>query len=70
MPVNTELRQTRLIRPSEAFGLLGIGQTKGYRMIKSGTLPTVRLGGSIRIPLAALNAWIEQNTSAARSVAN
>jgi excisionase family DNA binding protein len=62
--VHNELNQKRLIRPAVAFNLLDIGHTKGYGLVKSGILPTVRLGGSIRIPLAALEAWIEHNTRA------
>jgi excisionase family DNA binding protein len=63
--IHNKLNQKRLIRPAVAFDLLDIGHTKGYGMVKSGLLPTVRLGGSIRIPIAALEAWIEQNTRAA-----
>jgi excisionase family DNA binding protein len=64
MQVNSGLNQMRLIRPALAFDLLDIGHSKGYDLVKSGVLPTVRLGGSIRIPLAALETWIEQNTRA------
>lgn len=33
-----------VVRLPEAFQLLGIGPTKGYQLVKSGDLQTVRIG--------------------------
>jgi excisionase family DNA binding protein len=38
----------------EAAAALGIGLTALRALLRDGTLPHVRIGGSIRIPLAAL----------------
>ncbi|MBV9661870.1 MAG: helix-turn-helix domain-containing protein, partial [Acidimicrobiales bacterium] len=40
----------------EAFRLLGIDRTTGYKAIRQGTfpVPVLRLGRSIRVPTAAL----------------
>jgi excisionase family DNA binding protein len=65
MASTAELNQKRLIRPAEAFDLLGVGHTKGYDLLKTGAIPVVRLGGTLRIPLGALEQWIEQNTQLA-----
>ena len=56
-----------LLRPIEAAKLLGIGRSKAYEMIAAGELPSVRLGQSIRVPLAALKAWIDEHTIPATS---
>lgn len=33
--------ENRLLRPREAFALLGIGKTKGYELLKQGRIPGV-----------------------------
>ena len=47
-----------LLRPTEAAEVMGIGRSKVYQLIASGDLPAIRIGGSVRIPVAALAAWI------------
>jgi excisionase family DNA binding protein len=51
-----------LLRPIEAAKLLGLSRSTVYEMIAAGELPSVRLGHSIRVPLAALKDWIEERT--------
>ncbi len=43
-----------LVSVPEAAHLLGIGLTYGWTMVRSGQLPTVRLGRRILVPRAAL----------------
>jgi excisionase family DNA binding protein len=33
-----------------------------YKLMAAQVLPTVRMGRSVRVPLAALEAWIEATT--------
>jgi excisionase family DNA binding protein len=47
-----------LLRPGEAAELIGLGRSKVYALIASGELPTVRIGGSVRVPLDALREWV------------
>jgi excisionase family DNA binding protein len=47
-----------LLRPREAADVLGISRSKCYELINSGDLPSVRVGRSLRIPLAELRQWI------------
>ncbi len=47
-----------LLRPTEAAAILGIGRTTLYALIRSGALPSVRIGGSRRIPASALRRFI------------
>jgi len=53
----------RLLKPAEVAELFGYGKTKIYALIEAGAIPTVQLddeecGGSLRIPLAGLQALI------------
>jgi excisionase family DNA binding protein len=58
-----------LLRAADLQELLGLSRAKIYRLMQENVLPTVRIGGSIRVPQRALAHWIEQNTriSAARA---
>jgi len=51
-----------LIDSREVARLLGIGRTKTFQLMASGELPTIRLGRCVRVPTAALVAWIESKT--------
>lgn len=53
-----------LLRPKEAADALGIGRSKCYALIASGELPSVRVGASVRVPLAMLKTWIANRASA------
>lgn len=56
-----------LLRPSEVADSLGIGRSKAYELIAAGVIPSIRLGkSSVRVPSAALRAWIEHQVSEAR----
>ena len=49
-----------LLRPVEAAEAIGIGRSKVYELLASGELPSIRVGGSVRVPLEALRAWIDR----------
>jgi excisionase family DNA binding protein len=46
----------------EAARLLRYSRAKIYAMLSSGELPSTRHGGSRRIPVMALRAWVEAHT--------
>jgi predicted DNA-binding transcriptional regulator AlpA len=50
-------RERTVIAATEAFRLLGIDRTTGYKAIQDGTfpVPVLRVGRLIRVPTAALN---------------
>lgn len=52
-----------LLRVDEAAVLLGTSRSKLYELISAGTVPSVRLGGSRRVPVEALKQWIAQQTA-------
>ena len=47
-----------LLRPIEAADAIGISRSKIYELLASGELPSIRIGGSIRLPVLALKEWI------------
>lgn len=59
--------KTRLLRASEVVEMTGWSRAKVYAMAVSGEIPSLRSGRSVRIPLAALEKWIEQNTFGGRA---
>ena len=53
----------KLLRVEEVVTLTGWSRAKVYAMAVSGEIPSLRSGRSVRIPLAALERWIEENTT-------
>ena len=54
-----------LLRVDEAAQMLSLGRSTLYAMAAAGTIPTVRVGRSLRIPREELNRWIDQRTEQA-----
>jgi excisionase family DNA binding protein len=48
-----------LLRPEEAARLLAIGRSKLYELLASGELASVRIGRLRRVPLRAVEEFIE-----------
>lgn len=48
-----------LLRPQEAATALGVSRSKVYELLQRGEIPKVIIGCSIRVPAAALQAWID-----------
>jgi excisionase family DNA binding protein len=46
--------QRRVLTVTEAAALLRISRSAAYRRVDDGTLPVVRLGGRLRVPVEAL----------------
>ena len=58
-----------LLRPTEAAEVMGIGRSKVYQLIASGDLPAIRIGGSVRVPVTALEAWVAHQLAERREMA-
>ncbi len=54
--------QDRCLRADEVAGRLAIARATAYSLMASGVLPTVRIGRSVRVPAAALDRWIADNS--------
>lgn len=58
-----------VLRPAQVGEVLGVSRSKAYELISAGVIPSIRIGGSVRVPLDSLKAWIEAQTDdGARSV--
>lgn len=49
-----------MLRPGEAADAIGVSRAKLYELLARGVIPSVMVGASKRVPVQALNAWIEQ----------
>jgi excisionase family DNA binding protein len=47
----------------------GVSLRTAYQLVRDGKVPSVRVGGQIRIPRAALVEWLEVNTRGGRKAA-
>jgi excisionase family DNA binding protein len=56
-----------LLRPSEAADAIGVSRSKTYELIARGDIPSLKLGGCVRVPVAALQAWIERQLATPRA---
>jgi len=54
------LEDLALLKPADVMVRLGVSRARLYAWLSDGTLPSVRLGRSVRIPAADLAAWIEE----------
>jgi excisionase family DNA binding protein len=48
-----------LLRPAEAADAIGVSRARAYELIAAGKIPSIRIGTSIRVPVAALRGWID-----------
>jgi excisionase family DNA binding protein len=49
-----------LFRPVEAAEAIGVSRARAYELIAAGELPSIRIGTSIRVPVDALRALVQQ----------
>ncbi len=49
-----------LITADEAANLLSLSRSQVFNLAARNTIPTVRIGRSVRFPLGALREWIEE----------
>jgi excisionase family DNA binding protein len=55
-----------LYRPAEAADAIGVSRARAYELIAAGTLPSIRIGGSIRVPVEALREWVNRQLAEAQ----
>jgi excisionase family DNA binding protein len=53
-----------LLKADKVARRLSLGRATVYSMMASGELPTFRKGRAVRVPVRALEEWIERNTHA------
>jgi len=47
-----------LLKPMEAAQLISCGRAVIYKLIADGTIPSVRLSGTLRVPMEGLRQWV------------
>ena len=52
-----------LLTPEQAFELIAIGRSHGFKLIASGELPSIKIGRLRRISRAELEKWVEKQTA-------
>ena len=52
-----------LLKPAEAADAIGVSRSRAYELIADGTLPSIRLGSSVRVPVSALREWIDRRVA-------
>jgi excisionase family DNA binding protein len=58
-----EVEPRWLLRVDECARRLGLGRTKIYELIGTGEIPSVRIGGVLRIPAEALREALRQQAT-------
>jgi excisionase family DNA binding protein len=59
-----------LLRPEEAAELLGIGRSKLFELLASGAIRSVRIGNARRIPLSAVQEFVQRLTASGETSAD
>ncbi|WP_374713532.1 helix-turn-helix domain-containing protein [Symbiobacterium terraclitae] len=63
-----ETVEPMLLTVAQVASMLQIARSKAYEMVAQGEIPSVRLGRSVRVPRAALAAWVTSSTKTKRVV--
>jgi len=57
-----------LLRPREVAAATGLSRSMVYELIGRGELPSIRVGKSVRVPVADLQQWIRDQAVQQRPV--
>ena len=49
-----------LYRPAEVGEAIGVSRARAYELIAAGTIPSIRIGSSIRVPVDTLREWVQR----------
>lgn len=49
-----------LYKPVEAAQAISVSRSKMYDLMRNGQVPSIRVGGVLRVPVEALRLWVEQ----------
>ena len=65
-PVDTPPASTRtpmLLTVGDLEAELQLGRTRTYELLRSGSIPVVRVGRALRVPRDALRRWVDEQTA-------
>jgi excisionase family DNA binding protein len=57
-----------LYKPAEVGEAIGVSRARAYELIAQGSIPHIRVGSSIRVPVAALKEWVSRESQSVRAV--
>ena len=60
-PASTRTPMLLTVRDVEAE--LQLGRTRTYELLRSGSIPVVRVGRALRVPRDALRRWVDEQTA-------
>jgi excisionase family DNA binding protein len=63
-----DMAEELLLTPNEAFARIRVKRAKGFQMLASGELPSIKVGRLRRIPVEALRRWVEERMKEAEVV--
>lgn len=58
--MNIENPEPRLVKVTVAAGMLGVGRSTVYELIRRGELETVHIGRACRVPTAAIQRFVDR----------
>jgi excisionase family DNA binding protein len=61
--MKTIVNDRLLLRVDEVAALIGVSRTTAYALVNRGEIPSVRIGGLLRIPNEALRKLIEERAN-------
>jgi excisionase family DNA binding protein len=67
VPPERELDEPLLLDSREVALLLRVSRSKAFHMISTGVIPVIHIGRCARVPRAALERWISDQTMEPRS---
>ena len=56
-------RTPMLLTVRDVEAELQLGRTRTYELVRSGSLPVIRVGRAVRVPRDALRRWVEEHTA-------
>lgn len=60
--MNATSSEAPFLRPREAAALLSLSVGRVYQLLRAGELPGTRVGGALRIPVPAFQAWLQKKS--------
>jgi excisionase family DNA binding protein len=54
-----------LLRPAETADAIGVSRARVYQLLRAGELPSILVGGRLRIPVEQLRQWVREQTTPA-----
>ena len=57
------MNERLLLKPAEAAEAMGVSRSRAYELIADGSIPSIKLGASVRVPVQSLREWIGQQVA-------